>query len=190
MRELVETGKARRVARVGPALHDVREVMIEGPSRLKAVGQDDRAPVYNATRRRLVWPNGAEGFAFSAEDPDSLRGPQFDAAWCDEIGVWTRDTKTRDTTMFAVSLGARLRVVATTTPSQRAGKAAGGVGHRTSPPRTGEGPQARQADVHGPGCRLGQPIDLSPTRSRPPDLQRALRLPRSGEEALHATLSS
>ncbi len=120
MRELVETGKARRVARVGPALHDVREVMIEGPSGLKAVGQDDWAPVYNATRRRLVWPNGAEGFAFSAEDPDSLRGPQFDAAWCDEIGVWTRDTKTWDTTMFAVSLGARLRVVATTTPSQRA----------------------------------------------------------------------
>ena len=25
---------------------------------------------------------------FSAEDPESLRGPQFAAAWCDELAKW------------------------------------------------------------------------------------------------------
>jgi phage terminase large subunit-like protein len=36
MRALVESGRARRVALVGPTLLDVREVMIEGASGLKA----------------------------------------------------------------------------------------------------------------------------------------------------------
>ncbi len=25
---------------------------------------------------------------FSAENPESLRGPQFSAAWCDELAKW------------------------------------------------------------------------------------------------------
>ena len=45
-----------------------------------------RPPRFEATRRRLVWPNGAVAQVFSSEDPESLRGPQFDAAWCDELG--------------------------------------------------------------------------------------------------------
>ena len=68
------------------------------------------------TRRRLVWPSGAEAHAFSAEDPDSLRGPQFEAVWCDEIGAWAKDTDTWNTMMFGLRLGAAPRVVATTTP--------------------------------------------------------------------------
>jgi len=65
--------------------------MIGGPSgilslpRWRARGD---WPVYQASRRRLVFPNGAEAFVFSAEDPDSLRGPQFAAAWADEFCAW------------------------------------------------------------------------------------------------------
>jgi phage terminase large subunit-like protein len=120
VRGLVERGEARRVALVGPTLHDVREVMIEGPSGILAVSSDGERPTYNATRRRLSWPNGAEGFAFSSEDPDSLRGPQFDAAWCDEIGAWARDERTWDTLMFGLRLGRRPRISATTTPRAKA----------------------------------------------------------------------
>jgi phage terminase large subunit-like protein len=77
-----------RVALVGPTLGDVREVMIEGPSGLRAIEHlSDKMPIYNVSRRRLEWPNGAVGLVFSAEDADSLRGPQFDAAWCDEIAA-------------------------------------------------------------------------------------------------------
>jgi phage terminase large subunit-like protein len=119
VRGLVEQGEARRIALVGPTLHDVREVMIEGPSGILAVSPDGARPTYHVTRRRLEWPNGAVGFAFSAEDPDSLRGPQFDAAWCDEIGAWARDVGTWDTLMFGLRLGRRPRVSATTTPRAR-----------------------------------------------------------------------
>ena len=79
--------QARRVGRlalVGPTYADVREVMIEGPSGLRrlasAFGPEGGPPRYEPSRRRLVWPNGAVGFCFTAEDPDGLRGPQFHAA--------------------------------------------------------------------------------------------------------------
>lgn len=119
VRDLVERRGVKRVALVGPTLHDVREVMIEGPSGLKAVASDGRAPAYSVTRRRLLWPGGAEAHVFSAEDPDSLRGPQFEAAWCDEIGAWAKDEDTWNTMMFGLRLGGCPRVVATTTPRAR-----------------------------------------------------------------------
>ena len=62
-----------RIALVGPTLHDVREVMIDGPSGLRTIAPDGMRPVWQATRRRLAWDNGAEAYAFSAEDPESLR---------------------------------------------------------------------------------------------------------------------
>ncbi len=120
VRACVARGVARRIALVGPTLGDVREVMIEGPSGLRAVSDRGEQPEYSVSRRRLVWPNGAEAFAFSAEDPDSLRGPQFDLAWCDEVGAWARDEATWDMLSFALRLGDAPRVLATTTPRPRA----------------------------------------------------------------------
>ncbi len=125
VREQVERGAVKRVALVGPTLHDVREVMIEGESGLRAIAGAGMRPDYVASRRTLVWPPegpcaGAVAQAFSAEDPDSLRGPQFDAAWCDEIGAWPRDVDTWKTLAFAMRLGAEPRIVATTTPRPRA----------------------------------------------------------------------
>ncbi|MEM9181180.1 MAG: terminase family protein, partial [Pseudomonadota bacterium] len=110
-------GDCRRIALVGPTLGDVREVMIEGPSGLRQIEPAARQrPTYNRSRRRLEWPNGAVGLVFSAEDPDSLRGPQFDAAWCDEIGVWARGEAVWNNLQFGLRLGAAPRCVATTTP--------------------------------------------------------------------------
>src|SRR5580704_8678027 len=40
------------------------------------------------TKRRLTWPNGAIATTYSADEPERLRGPQHDAAWCDEIASW------------------------------------------------------------------------------------------------------
>ena len=76
-------GLARRVALVAPTLLDAREVMIDGESGLRACSSKAYRPIFSASRRRLKWPNGALAYIFSAEDPDSLRGPQFDRAWCD-----------------------------------------------------------------------------------------------------------
>ena len=112
-------GRARRIALVGPTMNDVREVMISGPSGVLNVGLPYEKPDYEPSRRRLVWPNGAVGYAFSAEEPDRLRGPQFDAAWVDELAAWSRDEDTYDMLQFGLRLGDAPRLVATTTPKTR-----------------------------------------------------------------------
>ena len=56
-------------------------------------------------RKRLEWPNGAVAYAFSAEDPEQLRGPQFDAAWCDELAKWPYPDAAFDMLQFGLRLG-------------------------------------------------------------------------------------
>ena len=108
--------RARHIALVGETEHDVREVMIEGPAGLLATSPRGERPQWTATRRRLEWANGAVGYAFSAEDPEQLRGPQFDAAWCDELAKWRDPDAAFDMLQFGLRLGARPRQLVTTTP--------------------------------------------------------------------------
>lgn len=111
-----DAGRARRVALVGETQDQVREVMIFGDSGIIACSPPDRRPDWNGTRRTLTWPNGAVAQVFSAHDPDSLRGPQFDAAWVDELAKWKRAEETWDMLQFALRLGANPQQVVTTTP--------------------------------------------------------------------------
>jgi phage terminase large subunit-like protein len=76
----------------------------------------DQRPLWIASRRRLEWGNGAVAQVFSAEDPEQLRGPQFDAAWCDELAKWRRANDVFDMLQFGLRLGARPRQLITTTP--------------------------------------------------------------------------
>ena len=69
---------AKRIALVAPSYNAAREVMLEGESGLLSIGWEAERPKYISSRYRLEWPNGAVGLIFSAEDPDALRGPQFD----------------------------------------------------------------------------------------------------------------
>lgn len=64
----------------------------------------------------MVWPNGAIAQIFSSEDPESLRGPQFDAAWCDELCKWQYPQETWDMLQFGLRLGEKPRQLVTTTP--------------------------------------------------------------------------
>jgi phage terminase large subunit-like protein len=107
---------ARRIALVGETLADVRRVMIEGVSGLLAIHGADERPELEISKSQLVWPNGAIAQMFSAEDPDSLRGPQFDAAWCDELAKWRRPEETWDMLQFGMRLGASPAIAVTTTP--------------------------------------------------------------------------
>lgn len=117
LRYSVLHGGCRRAALVGPTLADVREVMIEGPSGLRAIApESEEPPRYEVSRRRLVWENGAEAHVFSAEDADSLRGPQFDVAWCDEVAAWPKGEAVWDMLQMALRLGDMPRAMVTTTP--------------------------------------------------------------------------
>jgi phage terminase large subunit-like protein len=113
VRRQVEGGK-RRIALIGPTLHDVREVMIAGPSGL--LNLPGVRPRFETSRRRLVWPNGAVAHAFSAEDPASLRGPQFDAAWGDELSYWAHPEETMETLELGLRLGVDPKLCLTATP--------------------------------------------------------------------------
>jgi len=49
--------------------------MVEGTSGILAISPDPR-PLYEPSKRRLTWPNGAVATTYSADEPDRLRGPQ------------------------------------------------------------------------------------------------------------------
>ncbi|HEV2162208.1 MAG TPA: terminase family protein [Stellaceae bacterium] len=115
VRARVEAGLASRIALVGPTASDVRDVMIEGESGLLAVAREDCRPFYEPSKRRLTWPNGAMALAFSADEPERLRGPQHDLAWCDELASW-RYAAAWDNLLLGLRLGADPRAVVTTTP--------------------------------------------------------------------------
>lgn len=109
-------GRANRVALVAETLDQAREVMIFGESGIMACSPPDRRPTWIAGRRMLVWPNGATAQTFSAHDPEALRGPQFDAAWVDELAKWKKGAETWDMLQFGLRLGDDPRVCVTTTP--------------------------------------------------------------------------
>ena len=116
VREIAQTHPAARIALVAPTAADARDVMVEGDSGLIAVC--DRygfRPLYEPSKRRLTWPNGAQASTFSADQPERLRGPQFTHAWTDELGAWRRP-EAWDMLQFGLRLGDDPRQVVTTTP--------------------------------------------------------------------------
>ncbi|MCF6305015.1 MAG: terminase family protein [Rhodobacteraceae bacterium] len=112
----LDAGKCKRVALVGETIEQTREIMVFGESGLLACCPPDRRPEWQATRKRLLWPNGAVAEVYSAHSPESLRGPQFDCAWVDELAKWKRGQDTWDMLQFALRLGKQPQQVVTTTP--------------------------------------------------------------------------
>lgn len=114
--ELVETRAAGRIALVAATAADARDVMVEGESGILRLAPAWNRPDYEPSKRRLTWKSGAVATLFSAEEPDRLRGPQFDLAWADEVGAWIEPQATWDMLMFGLRLGKHPRWLATTTP--------------------------------------------------------------------------
>jgi phage terminase large subunit-like protein len=108
--------RSHRIALIGETIGQVRSVMIEGLSGLLSIHRAVERPKLEASRNQLVWPNGTIAQMFAADDPDSLRGPQFDAAWCDELCKWRVPDYAWDTLQFALRIGELPQCVVTTTP--------------------------------------------------------------------------
>ncbi|GAA0656932.1 phage terminase large subunit-like protein [Sphingomonas insulae] len=104
------------IALVGSTAADVRRVMIEGPSGLRAVAKAGKTPRYTMSHGEVRWPNGARAFVYSADVPDQLRGPEHHAAWCDELAKWRRGDAAWDNLMMGMRRGPHPRVLVTTTP--------------------------------------------------------------------------
>jgi phage terminase large subunit-like protein len=116
VRALVEEQGVKRIALVAPTAADARDVMVLGESGIVAVSPPWCRPLYEPSKRCLRWPNGAVATLYSAEEPDRLRGPQHEAAWCDELCAWTKQQDAWDMLMFGLRLGADPRVFVSTTP--------------------------------------------------------------------------
>jgi phage terminase large subunit-like protein len=123
-REQVKLGK-RRLLAVAATNSDIERVMVKGESGFLSIcwkgdktysGQEMGYPDWSPTKRTLTWANGATVTFFSAEEPERLRGPQGDGAWCDELCAWNRDRDTWDMLQFCLRLGKHPRVFITTTP--------------------------------------------------------------------------
>lgn len=109
-------GKYGRIALVAETAADARDVMVEGESGLLATHPKDQRPIYEPSKRRVTWPNGAVATLFNATEPDQLRGPQHDLAWLDELAKWRYAQETFDMLQFGLRLGDKPRQCVTTTP--------------------------------------------------------------------------
>ncbi len=107
---------AKHIALIAPTYNAARAVMIEGESGLLSVGPPKDRPRYISSLRKLVWPNGAIGTVYSAEDPEALRGPQFEYAWADEFCAWSQADDALSNLRLGLRLGDDPRLVVTTTP--------------------------------------------------------------------------
>lgn len=116
VRAWVESGRCSRVALIAPTAADARDVMVEGESGIMAVCPPWDRPTYEPSKRRVTWRNGALATLYSADEPDRLRGPQHDAAWCDELAAWNYVEDAWTMMTMGLRLGVQPRCVITTTP--------------------------------------------------------------------------
>jgi phage terminase large subunit-like protein len=105
-----------RIALVGATVEDVRKVMVEGESGLLAAARSDERVDWASTVGTVTFGSGAQAFAYSAEAPEKLRGPQHHFAWCDELAKWPRADAAWDNLMLGLRLGTSQRALVTTTP--------------------------------------------------------------------------
>jgi phage terminase large subunit-like protein len=113
----------RRFALVARTAADVRDVIVEGESGIMNVSPPSERPLYEPSKRRLTWPNGNTATCFTADEPDSLRGPQFTHAWGDEVAAWRQTPDAAGMTAFdnlrvGTRLGANPKIMITTTPKR------------------------------------------------------------------------
>lgn len=115
----IEHCKKRRIGIIAPTSSDLRDVIVEGESGIINVFPPWNRPVYEPTKRRVTWPNGAIASLYSGEEPERLRGPQHDVLWIDELAGFSSPEimqRAFDMAMFGLRLGKDPQVIMTTTP--------------------------------------------------------------------------
>ena len=107
----------KRIALIGQTKADVRDTMIEvGDSAIMKIAPPNWMPVYEPSKRRLTWANGAMAIIYSGDEPDQLRGPQHEKAWVDELAKMKYPQETWDNLEFGLRIGDKPQIVVTTTP--------------------------------------------------------------------------
>jgi phage terminase large subunit-like protein len=107
----------KHIALIGQTSADIRDTMVEiGPSSIMKIARPEERPVYEPSKRRLTFPNGAIATTFTGEEPDQLRGPAHDTVWIDELAKFKYPDETWDNMEMGLRLGDNPQVFVTTTP--------------------------------------------------------------------------
>src|SRR3989338_7175865 len=116
LRSWVKSNQTSHIALIGKNLTDVVRVMVEGQSGLLNVHPLHERPIFEKSKRQLIWPNGAKAQLFGGDYYDQLRGPQFDGAWVDELCKFKNPKATMEQLFLGLRLGNNPRCIITTTP--------------------------------------------------------------------------
>lgn len=116
IRAEVTAKRASRIALIAETQKDLEEVMVFGDSGIASVFPPHQKPKITKKPIRIEFHTGAIATGYNATEPDQLRGPQFDAAYCDELAKWRYARETWDQLQFGLRLGDRPRQIITTTP--------------------------------------------------------------------------
>jgi len=99
-----------RIALVGRDAGLGRKVMVDGESGIIASSPPWFRPKYLPSLKRLVWPNGSIAELHSANEPDTLRGPQYHKAWLEELFHWKIPPKAKEPVAWAEGIRYGLRL--------------------------------------------------------------------------------
>ena len=90
--------------------------MVEGAGGLLAVARLAEPVLWRRSEGVLTFASGAQARCYSADAPESLRGPEHHVAWCDELAKWRYGDAAWDNLVMTLRLGDVSRCVVTTTP--------------------------------------------------------------------------
>lgn len=115
VRHLISMGY-KNIGLVAETAQELRRVMLEGESGLLRIFPPHERPKYFPSRNLLLWKNCAKAMLFSSENPESLRGPQFDAVWIDELAKFRNAEECWRQILMCLRLGQNPKIIITTTP--------------------------------------------------------------------------
>jgi phage terminase large subunit-like protein len=102
-----------------PTSGDIRGTCFEGDSGLMSVIPQELISDYNKTQHEIRLVNGSFIKGIPASEPERFRGGQWHGAWLDELAAWEYLQDSWDMIQFAVRLGKRTRIIASTTPKPK-----------------------------------------------------------------------
>jgi phage terminase large subunit-like protein len=109
--------KEWHIALVGETAAEVRDVMVEGPSGLKATSKPWNPVDYYPSHRRLYWPRTKTWATTSSGDkPDQLRGPNSNFAWVDEVAKFKYPELTWEQLELILRAGSHPQCIVSSTP--------------------------------------------------------------------------
>jgi predicted phage terminase large subunit-like protein len=103
----------------GRTTADMRTVCFEGESGLLNVIPRELIATWNKSLFEITLINGSLIKGIAAEQPEAFRGPQWGAAWLDELAAWQYMQEAWDMIMFSMRLGQHPRVIVSTTPKPK-----------------------------------------------------------------------